>query len=178
MFNDTEQGGAAGMSDTNELYDEDFFAWTKQQAKALRAAARSRTNQPLDWKNLAGEIEDLGKSDRRELASQIRRIIRHLAKLQHSPATDPRADWQVSIQDARAEIRNLLRDSPSLKRQVGRLVSEETRDAVELAILDLGKYGEIDFSTAGAFRNTRYTVEQILGDWMPPKPERPPPRGE
>jgi hypothetical protein len=158
------------MTDANALYDEDFFAWTKHQAKALRAAARSRTNQPLDWKNLAEEIEDLGKSNRHELASRVRQIIRHLAKLQHSPATDPRTDWQVSIRDARAEIRNLLRDSPSLKRQVGRLVSEETRDAIELAILDLRKYGEIDLSTAGTFLNTRYTAEQIIEDWFPPEP--------
>ena len=55
------------MSDVKSLYDEDFVAWTQQQAKALRAAAGSRTNQPLDWENLAEEVEDLGKSVRREL---------------------------------------------------------------------------------------------------------------
>ena len=78
------------MTDARGLYDVDFVAWTEQQAEALRATAHGGTNQPLDWENLAEEIESLGKSDRRELRSQIYRIIRHLTKLQFSQATDPR----------------------------------------------------------------------------------------
>ncbi|MBV9018118.1 MAG: DUF29 family protein, partial [Alphaproteobacteria bacterium] len=41
------------MNDVRTLYDEDFVAWTEQQAEALRSAGRGRTNQPLDWENLA-----------------------------------------------------------------------------------------------------------------------------
>ena len=78
------------MSDTKTLYDEDFVLWSKQQAEALRAAARGANNQPIDWENVAEEIDSLGRSDKRELASQIRRIIEHLLKLEHSPATEPR----------------------------------------------------------------------------------------
>jgi len=37
---------------------------SKQQAEALRAAARGGSNQQLDWENLAEEIESLGKSQR------------------------------------------------------------------------------------------------------------------
>ena len=48
------------MTAVKSLYDEDFFAWSQQQAEALRAAARGGWNQPLDWHNLAEEIEDLG----------------------------------------------------------------------------------------------------------------------
>ena len=51
------------MADTRTLYEEDFVAWTEQQAEALRSAARGSTNQPLDWENLAEEIESLGRSD-------------------------------------------------------------------------------------------------------------------
>jgi hypothetical protein len=40
----------------------------------------ARTNAWI-WGNLAEEIDDLGKSVRRELQSQIRRIVRHLLKL-------------------------------------------------------------------------------------------------
>jgi Domain of unknown function DUF29 len=43
-------------------YDEDFVAWSQQQAEALRAAARGGSNQVIDWQNLAEEIEGLGKS--------------------------------------------------------------------------------------------------------------------
>jgi hypothetical protein len=74
------------MAGLKSLYDTDFLAWSKQQAEALRAALRNGSDQRLDLGNLAEEIDDLGKLVRRELQSQIRRIVRHLLKLEHSPA--------------------------------------------------------------------------------------------
>ena len=162
------------MIDATTLYEEDTAAWAEQQATALRAAARGGSNQLLDWEHLAEEIEDLGKSDRRELRSQIRRIMRHLAKLQFSPAHDPRRGWHESIVDGRSEVELILRDSPSLKRQRSRIVADETGYAVKLAIFDLGEFGEIDPSRLAALRNARYTVDQVLGDWFPPEPSKSP----
>jgi predicted YcjX-like family ATPase len=72
--------GDEGMAKLTNLYDEDFVRWTEEQAAALRQAKRS--NLPLDWENLAEEIESLGRSDRRELRLQITRILRHLLKLE------------------------------------------------------------------------------------------------
>src|SRR4029077_9662372 len=72
-----------GMANTKTLYDEDIVAWSKQQADALRAAARSGSNLQLDWENLAEEVEDLAKSYRLSLKSHLRRIVQHLVKLQH-----------------------------------------------------------------------------------------------
>ncbi len=83
------------MAEHQSLYDNDFLAWSKQQAEALRVAMRDGSNQSLDFGNLAEEIEDLGKSVRRELQSQIRRVVRHLLKLDHSPAREPRRDWAL-----------------------------------------------------------------------------------
>ena len=53
------------MTKVSELYDRDFFLWTQEQAAALRAVRKS--NLPLDWDNLAEEIESLGRSQRTEL---------------------------------------------------------------------------------------------------------------
>lgn len=39
-------------------YDDDFDAWTQDQAKHLRAQGRLRQNEPLDWKLLAEEVQD------------------------------------------------------------------------------------------------------------------------
>src|SRR3954470_5735337 len=79
---------------TNEpgdsLYDRDFFLWTQEQAEALRRAAREGSNLPLDWENLAEEIESLGRSFKNSLQSRIAQIIIHLWKLACSPATEPR----------------------------------------------------------------------------------------
>jgi hypothetical protein len=161
------------MTDARTLYDEDFVAWTEEQAAALRTAGRGRTNQPLDWENLAEEIESLGKSDRRELRGQIYRIIRHLAKLQFSPATGQRRGWLDSVSDGRAQAELVLADSPSLWPQIGQIVSEQTAKAIRRAIFDLGEFGEVDAATQRALGQARYTADEVLGDWFPPDPGRP-----
>ena len=61
-----------------DLYETDFIGWTEQQARLLRAAAAQRPNLSLDWDHLAEEVEDLGKSHRRALSSQIGLVIEHL----------------------------------------------------------------------------------------------------
>ena len=71
---------------STSLYDQDFVRWAEQQAIAIREAGSSGANLPIDWKNVAEEIESLGRSDRRELGSRIATIIEHLLKLQSSPA--------------------------------------------------------------------------------------------
>ena len=154
------------------LYDRDFVAWSKQQAEALRAAARSGSNQRLDWQNLAEEIEGLGISQRSVLRSQIRRIIRHLIKLEHSRAIEPRRGWVESIGDARAEIEDLLEISPSLKTELDRDIAAQTKRAIELAIRDLRGHDEIQDADLSRLRGASYTAEQILGDWFPEEPPR------
>jgi hypothetical protein len=158
------------MAELRSLYDQDFVAWSKQQAEALRSAARSGANQSLDWENLAEEIEDLGKSARRELQSQIRRIVRHLLELQYSPAKEPRRGWAESIVDARAEIEDLLEVSPSLRTGLDRDVERQTQRGINLALRDLGRQQEIDPAATARMRATSYTEEQILGDWFPDRP--------
>jgi hypothetical protein len=157
------------MAEAN-LYERDFAAWSIQQAEALRAGARGGSNQVIDWHNLAEEIEDLGKSARRELQSQIRQVVRHLLKLEHSPAKEPRRSWEESIVDARAEIEDLLEESPSLKAELDRDVKRQTQRGIDLALKDLGRHHEIDAATIAALRAASYTEEQVLGDWFPAEP--------
>ena len=159
------------MTDVKTLYEEDAVAWSEQQAAALRAAARGGSNQPLDWENLAEEIEDLAKSLRLRLRSQSSRIIHHLVKLEYSPTIDPRNGWRT-IRQARLDIDRILEDSPSLKREVPRLVEKEIARAVQLAILDLEEHGEFDQMEVPSIRGVSYTEEQVLGDWFPKEPAR------
>ncbi|MBV9862678.1 MAG: DUF29 domain-containing protein [Alphaproteobacteria bacterium] len=155
------------MSETKTPYDKDFVAWSQQQAAALRAAASAGSNLDLDWENLAEEVESLARSERRELRSQIRRIIRHLAKLEYSPAIDPRDGWIESVSDAREEIQDLLDDSPSLTREVPQHVLEQTGRGIRQAIGDLEKQGETTSLDLPRLRSASYTPEQVLGDWFP-----------
>lgn len=159
------------MTEATTLYEEDTAAWAEQQAAALRAAARDGSNQLLDWKNLAEEIEDLARSLRIALKSQISRIIQHHVKLMHSPASDPRRGWRRTIRQARGEIERILEDSPSLRREVPRLIDAETKRSIQLAVRDLEEHDEVDGLGIPSLRRLRYSDEQILGDWFPPDPE-------
>jgi len=158
------------MTDLKALYEHDFAAWARQQAEALRAAARDGSNQPLDWGNLAEEIESLGTSQRSALASHIMRIIQHLVELEYSPAVEPRGGWRRTIRLARLQAQRRLEDSPSLKPELGQFVEGETGRGIELAITDLEEHGEIDEVEANVLRRARYTEEQVLGDWFPEEP--------
>ncbi len=48
-------------------YQQDVIAWANEQARLLRAGRFDR----LDIEHLAEEIEDVGKSEQRELASRM-----------------------------------------------------------------------------------------------------------
>jgi hypothetical protein len=49
------------------LYDQDFLAWTEQQAALLRA----RRLDQLDLDNLAEELDTMGRSERGELENRL-----------------------------------------------------------------------------------------------------------
>ena len=101
------------------LYDQDFYAWTQEQAALLREGALD----DLDVTHLTEEIESLGKSDRRALGSHLRNLVLHLLKWHWQPTgRDTGHSWRSSIRNARAEIAVLLEDSPSLRREVAGLL--------------------------------------------------------
>jgi hypothetical protein len=145
------------------LYEQDFFRWTEQQAQALRAAASMRINVPLDWENLAEEVESLGRSQRSELGSRILVIVEHLMKLQASSAEAPRRSWRATILRERALIEGLLDDSPSLRNAVPGLISRALRQARRLVEEQLAEHGE----ASATLRSLDYTEDQVLGDWLP-----------
>lgn len=116
-------------------YDEDVYQWSLEQAAALRRAASSGTNLPVDWENVAEEIESVGRSELRSLESALMRVIEHLLKLEYSPAADPRAGWRTSVLNHRIMARREIKDSPSLR---GKLDLDDVyADALRLAALGL-----------------------------------------
>lgn len=153
------------MAEGTDLYDQDFVAWTKQQAVQIRACLSAQSNLTVDWEHVAEEIEDLGKSQERELDSRLTTIIEHLLKLQHSPAQDPRQGWAVTVVRARIDAEKCMRESPSLRMRLDRLVSQASRDAAKLVGVELELRGELASSRAFAPRD--FTTAEVLGDWLP-----------
>ena len=148
----------------SNLYETDVLLWSEEQARALRAAARGRTNPPIDWENVAEEIESLGNSLARELASRISTILIHLMKLEASPATEPRIGWAETIREQRDEIVRVLKEAPSLRRTVSAVIDEELRVARRRVYAALADHGEQSRIAIGTLT---FTEDQVLGDWFP-----------
>lgn len=87
----------------------DFNSWITQTTQLLR---ENRWHE-IDVTHLIEELEDLGKSERRGINSQLTRLLLHLLKWQYQPQR--RSDsWLDSITDARTQIELALEDSSSL----------------------------------------------------------------
>jgi len=107
---------------TAQLYETDFYAWIQSQANALRA----RNISDLDFKNLIEEVEDMGKSEQRELESRLEVLLAHLLKWQFQPERRG-SSWESTIEEQRKRIARHLTKNPSLKSLVPE-VYEETYD--------------------------------------------------
>lgn len=146
-------------------YDDDFYAWTQHQAEVLRTMPRGDNR--LDREHLAEEIEDLGKSERDAVRSQVVRIVEHLLKLQYSPATDPRFDWMASIVDARRILDDKI--TATLQRDAEAMLPRLYADSRELAELGLRRFGE-DIAAARLPTGCPYSFAQIRQRGWYPEP--------
>lgn len=148
-------------------YDEDFYAWTQYQAEVLRTMRRADNR--LDRENLAEEVEDLGKSERDVVYSQIVRILEHFLKLAQSPMDRPRYGWMGSIIEARQALARKL--TPTLRNAAAHEFPALYRDARKIAEVRLREHGE-DAAADTLPTECPYTLEQVLApDWYPEPPE-------
>ena len=99
--------------DRNTAYDVDVLQWSLDQAAALRAGDFSR----LDIKHLADEIEDVGKSEQRDLMSRMGVLLAHLLKWRYQPERLELGgrSWRDTIDIQRERIALALKKTPSLK---------------------------------------------------------------
>ncbi|PWC56342.1 DUF29 domain-containing protein [Azospirillum sp. TSO22-1] len=144
-------------------YDEDFYAWTQEQADLLRQVARERISTPIDWELVAEEIESVGRSDARALNSALMRVIEHLLKLEYSPARDPRPNWRTSVTNHRIEAEEEIETSPSLRGRID--LVRIHRNALRLAADGLAQDG---VPARVLPVECPYTLDQILDHgWWP-----------
>jgi hypothetical protein len=147
-----------------QLYQEDFYAWTQSQAKELRRFARSRPNLPLDLAHIAEEIADLGKEQRNALRSWTARILEHLLLLEYSSAQDPHRGWIDEVGNFRREIE--LRMTPTLRRDLDRQLPRLYDDARRHLQRKLELYGEAK-TAARLPERCPYALDHVLGDFWP-----------
>lgn len=98
------------MSANLHSYDGDIVEWANEQARLLREGQFSK----LDIEHIAEEIEDVGKSEKRELESRMAVLLAHLLKWQHQPERRGNS-WRNTINEQRNKVSKRIRETPSLK---------------------------------------------------------------
>jgi hypothetical protein len=133
-------------------YEEDFYAWTREQAANLRAGALTE----LDLEHLAEEIESMGISQRNELKNRLRVLLLHLLKWRSQP-TERSSGWVGTITQ-RDRLELLLEDSSSLQR----LLDEAFAYAYPKARRAASRETHLPLSTFP--ENCPFTFEQVLNE--------------
>ncbi len=155
---------ASARISSSQLYDHDYYAWIQDQVRTLR----ERRIEDVDWENVAEEIEDLGKSERRSVQSHLENLIEHLLKLSYTRGTTRARNarlWEGTGELARLRIRHLLDESLSLRPTIGELFPHA--------------YKAARITTRVALKLPRnaipetppWTLEQVMDDSFVPMPD-------
>lgn len=141
----------------SEKYLADFSSWIDQTAQLLR----ERRWHEVDVPHLIEEVEDLGKSERRGISSQLTRLLLHLLKWHYQPQR--RSDsWLDSITDARTQIELAIEDSPSLTSYS----AEQLQESYQRARRQAAKQTGMEISMFPD--ESPYPLELVLAeDWLP-----------
>ena len=138
-------------------YQTDVIAWANEQAAFIRMGKFDQ----LDLEHIAEEIEDVGKSEKRELASRMAVLLTHLLKCEYQPERQG-SSWQRTIKEQRNAIAICIKKTPSLRAELSDAEwwSGVWSDAVAKASEETG-LGDFPESCP-------WTIETILDPaWLP-----------
>jgi hypothetical protein len=133
---------------SRELFESDHYAWLQvgiEQAKACNLT------------EVAEYLEEMSRSEKRSLASHSIVLVHHLLKWKYQPDHQS-SSWRGSIDNARGEIKWLLKHCPSMKPIVYELAKDDYEYATKRAMKETGLERR-DFP-----QELEFTLEQLLDD--------------
>ena len=118
------------INNTN-LYERDYYLWLNEMVQLLRDDRLSER----DKLNLIEELEDMGRSEKRAVKSNLIRVLQHLLKWKYQP--EKRSDsWLSTIVEHRQRIIFAFEDSPSLKNYYLEVFNKCYQDARKNAAIE------------------------------------------
>ena len=117
----------------DNLYETDAVLWAERQADALRRHAHDE----IDWKNVAGEIQDVGNWHRDRIKSRLATLCALLLKWQFQPERRS-GSWRGSIAHNRNRIEQVTEDYPSLRSHPANALTKSYRAGRRVAIAETG----------------------------------------
>ena len=121
------------MRKSNNSYENDFYKWTQIQSSLLKKNEFSK----LDLDHIIEEIETLGRSERSSLKSQFVRLLQHMLKYKYQIEKRTKS-WAKTIANSRLEIDEIVKENPSLKREIPALINDAYLLARKKAHIETG----------------------------------------
>ncbi|WP_203427706.1 DUF29 domain-containing protein [Rippkaea orientalis] len=115
------------LSRVKTLYDQDFALWIEETVKQLKSGNLSQ----VDLENLIEEVESLGKRDKRELKRRLITLFEHLLKRHYVPLPECYRGWELTIKRTHSKLKDLLKESPSLRNLLTDIYLDCYQEAVE-----------------------------------------------
>lgn len=114
-------------------HDSDFYTWAMETAGALRA----HRFETVDWEAVAEELEDMGRSERRELESRLEVLLAHLLKWRFQPQYRS-SSWRGAIKEQRRKTARLLRQNPGHEPLIAEILADAYYSSLAVAERDTG----------------------------------------
>lgn len=140
----------------NNLYERDYYLWIEDVLKKIQ----EKRWDEMDWENLWEEIDDMGKSQKQRLTSNLRILLMHLLKWEFQPQKRTNS-WKSTIIEHRRRILEQLESSPSLKN----LLNSNLEATYQKARKDASLETNLALNTFPS--ECPYTIKRILAeDWF------------
>ncbi|WP_414526849.1 DUF29 domain-containing protein [Nodularia chucula] len=112
---------------TQSLYDQDYYLWLRTTINQIRTGQFSA----VDLDNLLEELEGMGRREKRTIKSLLIKLLEHLLKLKCWDTERERnqGHWKGEIRIFRRQIKDELKDSPSLKPYILEIFDECYQEA-------------------------------------------------
>ena len=123
----------SSTTNTTNLYDQDYYLWLKYTAQLIKEGKFSDVDVP----KLIEELEDMGRSEKRAVKSNLVILLLHLLKYKYQPAKRTNS-WKASIREHRRRLRDDFQVSPSLKRYFEEVFDQCYQDGREQAADETG----------------------------------------
>ena len=138
--------------DSFDLYDQDFYTWTQDQADRLRTLAP----QPgLDLERLAEEVAELGRSELGKTYNHLVHTCAHLLEAPSATSDEPQRHWRGEVVNQQRQARTAF--TPGMRQKID--VAALWADAIRLANATLRDHGDAEIAQPPA---CAFTLEDLL----------------
>lgn len=137
-----------------DLYARDFYAWTQEQARRVRAL---RGDNRFDAANVAAALADLGNSQRNAVESHLVQVVVHLVKLARIDDANLYPKWAEEVDRHQNEAHRMHTAAMNADVDLDRI----WRQGVRLANKSFRRYGEPELPRTPA---CPFTLDALLAE--------------